>query len=242
MLHHTRGIVFHQLKYSETSIIAHIYTELFGIQTYMIRGIRGKKSKIKPALFQHLSLVDLVVYHKEKKEIQSIREIKIAVPFKYIPYDVRKSSVLIFLNEVLHKVIKEEEANPELFNFLFSAVQLLDVDENNTVDFHLLFLMQLTKYLGFHPKNNFSEKAPNFNLEEGMFTSTKLPNSSFVGMPFSKYFSTLSNSSFDDPDKITIGQNHRNELLEIILRYYQLHIPVAMNIKSHLVLNAVLNG
>lgn len=242
MLHHTRGIIFHQLKYSESSIIVKIYTELFGIQSYMIRGIRGKKAKIKPALLQHLSLVDLVVYHNDKKEIQSLKEVKIAIPFKYIPFDVRKSSILMFLNEVVHKVIKEEEPNPELFGFLFNAIQLLDNDEKNTSDFHLLFLMQLTKYLGFQPQNNFSEKEPYFNLEEGVFTSSNLTESIGVSMPFSKYFSDLSTSSFIDSDKAPIGQNHRNKLLEIILRYYQLHIPVAMNIKSHLVLNTVLNG
>lgn len=242
MLHHTRGIVFHQLKYSETSLIVKIYTEQFGIQSYLLRGIRGKKAKLKPALFQHLSLVDLVVYHKEKKEIQNLKEVKIAVPFQQIPFDVRKGSILIFLNEVLYKVIKEEEPNPDLFAFLFNAIQILDNDTENTADFHLLFLMQLTKFLGFHPKNNFTKKESNFNLEEGVFTSSSLSESIGIRLPFSKYFSIFSTASFMGPNKITISQNHRNKLLEIILRYYQLHIPVVMNIKSHLVLNTVLNG
>lgn len=241
MLHNTPGIVFHQVKYSESSIIAKIYTELFGLQSYMIRGIRNKKSKIKSALLQHLTLVDLVVYHKAKNNIHNIREIKIAYPFQSIPYNIHKSSITVFLNEILYHVIKEEEANPDLFKFLFNALQVLDLKESNFAGFHYLFLMQLSKYLGFYPKKNYSAINSNFNLEEGKFTDQKGPQNIFIPPPFSTYISELISLSFENLELFNLNPTHRNQLLEILLNYYRLHLPVALNIKSHLVLQTVLN-
>ena len=241
MLHNTRGIVFHQVKYSETSIIVKIYTELFGLQSYLIRGVRSKTSKIKPALLQHLTLVDLIVYHKQKKDIQTIKEVKIAYPYKTIPYDIIKSSVAVFLNEVLYKVIREEEPNPGLFAFLFNSLQILDIREKNIADFYLIFLIRLTKYLGFFPKNNFSVQNCNFHLEEGLFTLNTHPEELIVKKPFSEYLSDLTETSYENSTKLKILPQHRSKLLEDILNYYQLHIPAVINIKSHHVLQTVLN-
>ncbi|MBE9480196.1 MAG: DNA repair protein RecO, partial [Bacteroidetes bacterium] len=144
MLFKTRGIVFHQIKYSESSVIAKIYTELFGIQSYLIKGVRNKKSKIKSALLQHLSIVDLVVYHKEKSNIQYIKEIRSEYQFTSIPFDIRKSSIAVFINEILYKSIHEEEANQNLFDYLLNSIKLLDMITKRFVDFHLLFTIGLT--------------------------------------------------------------------------------------------------
>ncbi len=241
MLHNTPGIVLHQVKYSESSVIAKIYTELFGLQSYIIRGIRSKKSKIKSALLQHLTLVDLVVYHKAKSNIHNIKEIKIAYPFHSIPYNIHKSSITIFLNEILYHVIKEEEANADLFKFLFNAIQILDLKESHYAAFHYLFLVQLSKYLGFYPKTNFSATNCNFNLEEGKFTNQKGIENIYISPPFSTYISNLTNCSFKDLESLNISSIHKNQLLEILLNYYRLHLPVPLNIKSHHVLQTVLN-
>ncbi len=239
MLHNTRGIIFRQTKYSETSIIVKIYTELFGLQSYLIKGIRNKKSLIKPALLEHLTLVDLIAYHKEKKNIQHIKEIKIGYPLKTIHTDIRKSSIIIFLNEILFKVIREEEANPSLFSFLYNSIQSLDLQEKSFSNFHLIFLIHLTKYLGFFPNNNYSLQSSYFNLQEGVFTSNK--SDLIAEKPFSEYLSKLTITGLEKQETFSILPQHRNDLLEIILRYYQLHMPVAMNIKSHHVLQTVLN-
>lgn len=241
MLHHTKGIVFHQVKFSETSLIVKIYTELFGLQSYMIRGIRNKKSPIKPAQLQHLSIVDMVVYHKEKKDIQHIKELKIALPFKSIPFDIRKSSILIFLNEILYNVIREQEANPALFNFLCNTIQVLDIKEKGIADFHLHFLVQLTKHLGFFPRNNYSKQTPVFDLQEGVFTNQALHPLLYIDEPLSKYFSQLAGLSFDDTESFSIPAEHRNNLLEYLLRYYTTHVPGMRPVKSHIVLQTVLN-
>jgi DNA repair protein RecO (recombination protein O) len=239
MLHHTRGIVFQQIKYSETSIIAKIYTELFGLQSYLIKGIRSKRSTVKPALLQHLTLVDLIAYHKEKKDLQHLKEIKIDYPLKTNHTDIKKSSIIVFLNEILHKVIREEEANQPLFEFIYQSVKKLDSMENSVSNFHLVFLIHLTKYLGFFPKKNYSNQNKYFNLQEGIFTS--IQGDLLIKEPFSSYLFTLTYSQIENPEKFLIQSQHRNDLLDIILKYYQLHIPAALNIKSNAVLQAVLN-
>jgi len=241
MLHNTPGIVLHHVKYSESSVIAKIYTELFGLQSYMIRGIRNKKSTIKSALLQHLTLVDLVVYHKTKSNIHNIKEIKIAYPFQSIPYNIHKSSIAVFLNEILYHVIKEEEANADLFKFLFNSIQILDLKETGYNTFHYLFLIQLSKYLGFYPKTNYSEINCNFNLEEGKFTSSNGPLNLYIPPPLSLYLADMANYSFEDLNRLNIKASHKNQLLDILLNYYRMHLPIALNIKSHRVLQTVLN-
>src|SRR4051812_33656990 len=129
MLHKTRGIVFHVTPYAESSVVAKIYTEQLGLQSYLVNGVRSKKAKIKSGLLQPLSLLDMVVYHKDRGGLQRIKELRQATggQFSTIPFDVVKSSVVIFINEVLYKSVKEEEANPQLFDFIFHALQLLDI-------------------------------------------------------------------------------------------------------------------
>ena len=126
MLHKTRGIALHTVKFSETSIIAKIYTELFGLQSYLIKGIRKQHSRIKPGLFQPLTILDLTVYHKETGSLQSLKEVHNLYPYQSLPFDIMKSSIALFMNELIYKSIREEEPNQELFDFLFDACIDLD--------------------------------------------------------------------------------------------------------------------
>ena len=116
MLHSTRGIVIHTTKFSETSIIARIFTEQFGLQSYLIKGIRRAQSKLKPGLFQPLTILELVVYHKQNRSVQNINDATYLYPYQSIPFDIRKSSIALFINELTYKTIHEEESNPELKN------------------------------------------------------------------------------------------------------------------------------
>jgi DNA repair protein RecO (recombination protein O) len=239
MLHTTRGIVLHQIKYSETSIIVKIYTENFGLQSYIVRGARKKNAKIKAGHLQHLALVEMEVFHKGSKDLQYIRELKIIHPFQSITVDIRKSSMVVFMNEVIYKTIKEEESNPELFNFIFNAIQILDLAEEHISLIHILFLVHLTKFLGFYPKNNYSVLTPNFDLQEGEFSKTVGPATVIAVEPFSTYISQLCNASFEKLEKLEIRQSHKNDLLEIILNFYRLHLPGISEFKSHAVLKSV---
>ena len=119
-----------------------------------------------------MTMLDLVVYHKEKQSLQSVREVRLAKPYKTIPFDIRKSSVVLFINELLYKAIREEEPNPELFGFLWQTCLRLDETEESVADFHLCFAVHLMRFLGIFPQNNYSERLPVFNMRDGLFQSS----------------------------------------------------------------------
>lgn len=153
MIYKTSGVVFRFTRYGETSIIVTIFTALFGLQSYIVNGARSKSSKGKMALFQPLTLLDLVVYHRANASIMRIKELKCLYPYQQVTSNVRKSSIALFLNEVLNKSVKEESHAEELCNFLIESLITLDQLPEPIENFHLTFLVQLSRYLGFSPQS-----------------------------------------------------------------------------------------
>lgn len=239
MLHKTRGIVLHTTDYSETSIVAKVYTEHFGLQSYIVNSVRKKNARVKSATFQALTLVDLVVYHKERSGLQRMADVKPAPALRNIPFDIRKSSVALFLDEVLYKSIHEEEANPGLFEFLFNSIQLLDLQTPPNPDFHLLFLLQLSRHLGFFPNDNYDEHNTVFNLQEGHFQSDVPSHPHYARAPYSAILCRLLRSLPDFNAKSEMTTDERRNLLESILEYYELHIAGFGRMKSHKVLEQI---
>lgn len=239
MLYKTRGIVLNHIKYSETSIIVTIYTERFGRQAYIINGVRSKKAKIKANIFQSLFLLDMEVYHKPKNDLQRVKEIQNAVVFNSLPYDIRKSTLAIFIAEILYKTIQEQEPNPELFEYLFNTIQLLDLKENGISNFHIYFLIHFTKYLGFYPHNNYSEANCYFDLKAGGFKQIKPMHFSFMDKEQSLIFSKMLSFSEDQHENLKIDYQHRIYILEKVLEYYTLHHEGVTKIKSLDVLKEV---
>lgn len=229
MLHKTRGIVINYIRYRETSIIAKIYTEKFGIQSYIENGVRSSKGKNRIALFQPLTLVDLVLYHDDKKEIHRISEIKAAYPFKTLPYDVYKSSIGMFLDEVLNKTLKESNENAVLFDFLYHSFIFLDETEQHFENFHLIFLLKYAFFLGFLPRDSNEIMA---QLHEAN-----------IIIPFDSGYKTLMNQliAADYQTPIGMSRGARNHLLEVIILFYQLHIEDFGEVKSLHVLREVLS-
>jgi len=169
MLIKTRGIIFKAIKYSETSLIMDIYTEEKGLQKYIISGVRNKRSKVKTGLLQPATLVDMVAYFRDNKPMNRIKEIKAAQIYQSIPFDLMKGTISLFMIELAQKTIKEEESNPDLFNFLFSQFATLDNLEKINPNFHLSFMLDLSGYLGFFPGGAWSETTPWLNMKDGNF-------------------------------------------------------------------------
>ncbi|HSZ26101.1 MAG TPA: DNA repair protein RecO, partial [Cytophagaceae bacterium] len=151
MLQKTRGVVLGYIKYGDTSIISKIYTEEFGLQTYIVNGVRSKSSKNKIAMFQSLTLLDMVVYHKENREINRISEIKCNTVFHSIPFEQKKISIVVFLAELLGKTLKEHYHNKELFELIIHTIAYLDEVQEHYENLHLQFMIQLASFLGFSP-------------------------------------------------------------------------------------------
>ncbi|SOE22601.1 DNA replication and repair protein RecO [Spirosomataceae bacterium TFI 002] len=229
MLHKTKGIVLSYVPYRETSIVVKIYTEKFGIQGYIENGVRSARGKNKIALFQPLTLLELVVYHNEKKDLHRISEIKCPNALQHIPFEIKKTTIGIFINEILSKTLKESIDNEELFFFLYQAILTFDTLENEVENFHLKFLMKLSAYLGFAPqsakeiKNQFYEAGINLPIESNTV----------------EYLDKLIKSNWEDP--LVMNNNFRSHLLDIFLNFYQLHLEEFKNIKSIAVLADVLH-
>lgn len=241
MLHKTKGIVLHTVNYSETSIIVKMYTELFGLQSYLVNGARSKKAKIKSALFQPLNLLDMIVYHKEKGGLQRISEARTSIPFASIPYDISKNSIALFLDEILYKSIREEEVNNSLFQFIYNSICILDLQKQHLQNFHLFFMMQLSKYLGFFPLGNYSKSHPFFNLKDGTFDTVMPSHPHFVAAPLSEAIDQLIFATYETLDTIRLNKPQRKELLLKLIEFFELHLPSFGQVKSHHVLEVVMD-
>jgi DNA repair protein RecO (recombination protein O) len=165
VLEKTRGIFLHAVKYSETSLIATIYTESYGRQSFIINGMHSKNSSVKASAFQPLYLLDLELYYKAGRDIQRLKNARIANPYSTIPFDIRKSSQVFFLSEILYKCLREEEPNTELFNFLYHSLSFLDLTDSGISNFHIWFLFKLTKFLGFSPSQENSQISNFFDMQ-----------------------------------------------------------------------------
>lgn len=243
MLHKTRGVVLHNIKYSETSVVAYIYTELFGRQTYLINGIRSRKSKGKMAMLSPLSLLDMQVYYRPNKQMQRIAEMSPKPHLVSIPFDPVKGSIAMFLSEILYKSLKQEESDPAMFQFLHHAIAYFDLAENSTqkANFHLIFLFYLSRHLGFFPESNYSSTHELFDLLNGSFVIVPPIHNAYLSVADSRLLQLLfdTTSDFTFKTQHTISQNKRTRLLNLLLRYYAHHIEGIDNIKSLDVLKEV---
>ena len=226
MLQNTKGIVLKTFKYSESSVVAKIYTQQFGIQSYMVNGVRSStKNKQKAALLQPLTLLNMVVYYRKNRNMQRIKEMKPSLTFTSIPFNIGKSSLALFTTELLYNTLKEEEKNELQFDFIYEFVETLDKTSESIANFHLFFLLQLSGFLGFYPFNNYTKEKQNiFDLKEGAFTDKRPTHPYYLQEPLSRHLTILMNVPLQEAHLIKIGKTHRKELLNALLQFYQLHI------------------
>lgn len=238
MLHKTKGFVLKTTRFKETSLIVKVFTEAFGIKTYIVKGVKGKGSKFPAGLFNPLSQLHMVVYDNGKDGIQNVKELRLQNPNNSFSSNIYKSSIILFINEVLIQVLKEEEHNPKLYNFLDSSINLLDLLEEDFVNFHLVFLVQLSKYLGFYPTNE--KEQLYFDLQEGEFSNVKPIHPYILENQELSLFKSLLGTGFEHLSKLEISNKDRRSLLNQILLYYKLHLNHFKTIKSHEVLETVM--
>ncbi len=234
MIYRTRGIVFRTIKYAESSVITKIYTERFGMQSYIVNGVRSSKSRTKASLLQVLSLLEMEVYHHEHRNIHRIKEMQPFYVFSSLLFDPLKSSVALFMIEMLNKCIHEEEANAGMFLFISEKIQSLDRMKNIRSDFLLRFLLELSDLLGFHPNGEYSVSKSYFDLKEGNFTNENGIHPHVIQPPVSEHLSLLVKNNL-----VEISSDARSALLNSLLVYYQLHVPNFTMPRSLIVLNEV---
>ncbi len=249
MTHKTKGIILRSIKYGETSLVVTILTELFGIQTYMINGVRtSKKSSVKASQFQPAAIVELVVYHHEQKNIQRIKESKWAYLYSNVLSDVIKNSVALYMVELLQKCLKQPEANADLYNFCEDALMALDgAGKTVTANFALYFSLHLPYFFGFKPQAGIDgdiidESAPlYFDLKEGEFMLQAPHHQHFIEGAMAHH--TLQLLKVMQPGELEdfkLNHNIRRKLLLAYQDFYVLHISEFGMMKTLSIMQTVL--
>lgn len=234
---HTKALVLSSIKYADSSLIVKAYTESDGLKSYILRGVlASKKGKLKAAYFLPLSQLEIVATHKNKSSLERISEVKTHYHYRSAHSNPIKNSLVIFLSEVLSSAIVEEEQNLNLFNFLIDS--MVWMDQNDQIgNFHLQFLIELSRYLGFYPDRSTLD-APYFNLTEGAFDSNKQTDHS-LSISSSDALKLFLGTEFDESKAIKLDKNLKLELLKSLMLYYRLHLNSFKSPKSLEVLNAV---
>ncbi|CAA0152330.1 DNA repair protein RecO [Tenacibaculum maritimum] len=233
----TKSIVLSALKYSDSSLIVKCFTEEEGVKSYMLRGVlKSKKGKLKAAYFQPLTQLQITASHNNKKTLNSIKEAQIINPYNTIYTSIIKQSIVLFLSEVLSGVIREEEENIQLYRYVETALIWLDTHDSIS-NFHLLFLLNLSRYLGFYPDVS-NEQKQHFSLIEGSFTDVAYEKLIISGDELSQ-FKKLLGINFDSIEKVSFNKSERQKVLRMIIRYFELHLEGFRKPKSLDVLETI---
>ncbi|MBR9845055.1 MAG: DNA repair protein RecO [Algicola sp.] len=239
MLQKNKAIVISKVKYRDNDLIVKCFTEQNGLVSYLIRGaLKSSKGSSKAVYFQLLSQLQIEENFKANQTLQYIKEVKVDFIYRSIHTNVYKSSIAMFLAEILSTVLKEEEQNTSLYQYLETTLKWLDYQEDYS-NFHLLFLLNLTQYLGFYPESTTSD-APYFNLSNGLFETQKSNMYSVSGENLT-LLKRLLGINFDDLKTIKMSSKQRQSFLTMLLLYFELHLGSFKKPKSLQVFNQVFN-
>lgn len=220
MLNKTRGIVFRFTKFGDTSIIVNVFTEQFGLQGYIVNGVRTSSAKGKIALYQPLTLLDMVVYHKENAQVKRMKEVKCLHQYRTLHAEVKKSAIAMFLAELLNKAVKDESHAHELYDFISHALIGLDDAENDFENFHLVFMVKLSRLLGF-----------------GAHDVQEVTGRRMVDSTLEDLLTELLAADFNTKLSLTVLQ--RRNLLDVLLNFYKDHLDSPAEFKSIPVLKEI---
>ena len=235
-----RGIILSTLKYGESSMIAHILTDVAGRRGYMVQGLgKGKSgSRGKGALFQPMFLVEFVGLESNKMDLDRMKEVSLAEPLHSIPFDVRKSTIALFMSEVLYKLVREVEPNSPLFDFVYASVVALDGMQEGVFNFHLWFMVALSRHLGFYPSGDY-EEGMFFDIEAGCFSHLTPSNGLYINADNTLLLHRLMECEPEDVAQIGLSRVQRKEFLASLLAYFGYHLDTIHSLSSLRILSEV---
>lgn len=241
MIQNTRGIAIRTIPYGDTGIVASIYTERYGLLSFLVHGVRKAKTSFKNSHFQALSTLDLVIYRKENRDLHRIKEIKLSSPGLGIRDNIIKTSISFFIAEVLYKSMKEEDRHEDLFEFIEHSITWLDETPFSVANFHISFMLELSQYLGFYPSNQ-SIELDLFDLQEGVFRDSKYGRFSHTieGNCLLALKQFIGKRIYESHE-ISLDKQTRKEVLNALIWYYRLHLPNWGELRTLEVLESTLN-
>ena len=239
MVDKTDAIVLHQIKYTDSGIIVQVYSKKFGRDSILVHGLRKKKSGRQNVFFQPLSVLDVVLNYRDPERMKTLKEFSVSYTPTNIYNNVAKSCIALFIGEVLTMVLREENQNDELFDFIRNSIIYFDKRDESFSNFHIAFLIGLCSYLGFEPGKRKNEENRIFDMVNGKFASLPPSHGNYADIEISDILAGFFGSSWDDMNKIPLTGSKRNDVLLSVLKYYSVHIPSLGKINSLEVLKEV---
>lgn len=238
----TNAIVLNSIPYSEASLIVKVYSREGGLLSLLINGVRKSKAKFPAALFQPLSLLEIVYYpSRGEGRLCRLKEARPNPPLLHILNDPHKSAIAFFLSEVIQHSIREEEYNAEVYDYIAHGTEILDLTEEKVTNFHLCFMLQLSRYLGFYPSGRYGIGTPVFDLQEGIFMKPDSGLNPYTLSPsVSRILDTLMNYTLQSSHKAPLTATERRSLLESLIHFYSLHQTQGFELRSPAILSEVL--
>ena len=232
MLTKTQAIVLHSLKYGETRLIVDMFTRSQGRQSFIVSIPKSVKGKIKKQLFQPLTLLEIESDLRPKLQLQKLSDVRLASPFSSIPFDPNKLSISLFIAEFLYYALRSEQHNEPMFDYIVNSIQWLDAQTDRFANFHLVFLMRLSRFLGFYPNLEHYQTGDYFDLRESVFLSAPPVHRDFLYPQEAEKIQLMIRMDFPTMHLFRMSHQERNRLLEVSLIYYRLHLPDFPELKS----------
>ena len=234
-----QGFVLQNIRYGESSLVVRMYTLNNGLQSYIVKGVRGKSSHNRVALFQPMTFLSFVQQGKPQGGLAYLKDVELAYVYQSIPFVMNKSAILIYLSELLSHTLTQQERNDELYGFISQSVRWLDLVESGYANFPLYFTLELSRFLGFYPQGNYQPQAF-FDMMEGQFVMTQPVHPYYFEKEESAVLSRLLNCGIDNLSSVNMTGTQRNAVLDGVLTFMRLHAPVLKGLQSHEVLKEVL--
>jgi len=239
MLYKSKGIVFRNIKYGETSLIMDIYTEEKGLRSFIVNGVRSSRAKSKASLYQVMHILQILAYEKDSNKLSRIKEANNAYIYRQLPFHIVRSNLGIFIIDLARNTIKEKEANPELFNFLHSWLVFVDQAESSVLKFiPLVFAMNLSSYLGFEPRDDYTEERTFFSLQHGSFFSDAEEKYT-LDQHDSNQFYLLMFANMETIKNLDFTKTERRALLDQLMLFYKLHVEGFKELRSLVILQSL---
>jgi len=234
-----RGIVLNTVKYGDSSMVAQLLTDVGGRRSYMVQGIRSSRGHgSKAALFQPMFAVEFEGLESSRMDMHRFKEVRSGIVLRNMPFDVRKSTVALFMAEVLYRLVRESEPNERLFEFVWGSVEALDLLDEGVANFHLWFLANLSRFLGFSPGNAY-ERGDVFDMHEGLFTTVPSVRSAVMDAENAEIFRDLLECDVRYLGEIGLNRNRRVDFLDAMLSYYGYHLDAIHSVRSIKILREV---
>lgn len=239
MLQKTRAVVLNTLKYGESQLIVDLFTESHGRLSFMLQMPRSRRSALRPSLFQPLSILSVVMDYRPTRRLNRIREAQAAFPFVSLPFDARKLSIALFLAEFTSYATRSEQRNERMYAFVENSVRWLDACSGDFANFHIIYMLHLTRFVGFFPNVDDAQATAYFDLREGRFAAHAPAHPDFLGPDESGKIRLLMRFNYSTMRLLALSHSERGRILEVIIAYYRLHQPDFPEMKSLAVLKAL---